>query len=529
MRPVASRTTWIVVLLQQFVYFVILHGRSGRGIAALGLAVSALLAIARTHFRFEWAPWAIVASFLLPLGSLARVPQIAIVSLDGRLWLIAAWLFAASMVLPAQVERRGWQAKLPVVLAVMWSSLFWLAVVSDIGVGRYMLSTDRVEYKDCQFDPLAVAFTIWETHPVSEHLFLGWRTYQSFAEHHPYANHVHPYLFAMYAWTRLTRATAGVPLYVATNTVPLLYMGVLIAAVFTLLYRARLLDDAPTPMRLAALFAASGILVTTWRFWNDLLRYSSDNPYPLLAGVLTFLVAGLIRPRNPWLVGVGTIALVALSPIHTPMVIVALACLFWFPPRANGLPPGHTMWLARTMGLALLLGSAVYLLPWLLIRWNGYTPLGTSFLSRSGLDGDTRYFSNMVQAVLSPCRSCCWSRPASDLLFPAFVPIAGFSALRGRRIWRSTIDLTRVLLFLLAPYLFSLVLFPQSISVHPYMYDHMLIIPITVVGIIVMFEWLGDTAANSGLAAFALILIGGGVVMSNLIGIAQALMRMPPR
>jgi hypothetical protein len=99
--------------------------------------------------------------------------------------------------------------------------------------------------------------------------------------------------------------------------------------------------------------------------------------------------------------------------------------------------------------------------------------------------------------------------------------------LRGTRMRHSTIRLARVSLFLLAPYLFSLVLFPQSISIHPYMYDHMVIIPVTIVGLVLMFEWLHDRAADQGLTAFALMLIGGGVIMSNLIGIAQALARMP--
>ena len=85
--------------------------------------------------------------------------------------------------------------------AVTWSSLFWLAIAFNVGVGQYMVPTDRTVPKACQSDPIAIVFTIWETYPRSEHLFLVWRTYEDLADHHPYANHVHPYLFAMYAWT----------------------------------------------------------------------------------------------------------------------------------------------------------------------------------------------------------------------------------------------------------------------------------------------------------------------------------------
>lgn len=531
MRRVASRTTWTVVVLQHFVYLFVLQSRSGRALAAVGLIAAAALLFARsTRFRCDWAPWAILSTFLLPAASLVRVPLIAFVSLDGRLWLIAAWLFAAAMLLPAPDERRAWAAKLPLVFTVIWSSLFWLAVVSDLGVGWFMMSTNRTELKNCQIDPLAIAFNIWETHPPSEHLFLGWRTYESLQEHRPYANHVHPYLFAMYAWTRLIRAAAHVPLFVATNTVPVFYLVVLVAAVFTLLYRSGLLREALTPMRLAALFMGCGFLVTSSRFWNDMFRYSSDNPYPLLAGVLIFLAAGLVEPRRPWMVLLGTTVLVALSPIHTPMIIAALACLFWFPRRTDAAVGTGNALLARAMALALVTGAIVYAIPWLLSRWRGYVPVGSPFLFRAGLDGDTRYFTNMIQAVFSPCPAgCCWARPATDLLFPAFVPLVIFMALRGKRMWRSTIGLTRLLLFLLAPYLFSLVLFPQSLSVHPYMYDHMLIVPIIVVGIVVMFEWVEDRASDPGAVALGLMLAGGAAIMSNLIGIAQALSQMPVR
>jgi hypothetical protein len=224
----------------------------------------------------------------------------------------------------------------------------------------------------------------------------------------------------------------------------------------------------------------------------------------------------------------GTLAFVALSPIHTPMILAALLCLYTWRPQSNDRNVMHRGALARLIVLVLLTGTIVYLLPWLLIKWKGYMPQGTAFLSRSGLDGDTRYFSNMLQAIFSPCPAgCCWSRPCAELLFPAFVPLVAFLMLRGTRMRHTTISLARVSLFLLAPYLFSLVLFPQSISIHPYMYDHMVIIPVTIVGLVLMFEWLHDRAADQGLTAFALMLIGGGVIMSNLIGIAQALARMP--
>lgn len=157
----------------------------------------------------------------------------------------------------------------------------------------------------------------------------------------------------------------------------------------------------------------------------------------------------------------------------------------------------------------------------------GFTPEGSSFLFRSSLDGDTRYFANMLQAVVAPCSTArCGGGTWQDLLFTAFVPLIAFAILpRGRM--ASGVSLGRLLLFLLAPYLSSLLLFPQSISIHPYLYDHSVIIPFAVVAIVLMFEWLGDGGPDAGPKVLGPILLAGEVIMSNLIAIAQSLAHMP--
>src|SRR6476646_6057511 len=211
------------------------------------------------------------------------------------------------------INRRG----LPQLLVISFISLFWLIVVS-IGVGRFVLEAKRPMEGNCQSDPLAAAFTIWESHPASEHLFLGWRTMESFEKREPYANHVHSYLFAMYAIVRVVRFAAGVQTYVATNSIPFVYMFVLLAGVTTLLARGGLLSDRNTPQKLLLLFLAYGMIVTTWRFWNDQYRFSSDSVYPLLVGAFIFVYAFLLEPVRPLPAIISACIFVSLSPIHAP-------------------------------------------------------------------------------------------------------------------------------------------------------------------------------------------------------------------
>ena len=538
-----SRLFWFAALGVNAAWALMLPSRSGKLVAVAGV-LSAVALIASARFRRHEAstprsdadrpapppaPLPLLATFLAPALSFVWTPTIAFWILDGRAWLVIAWLTVVSAAALATASsgtiRRASPATL---LFVFWTSIFWLSAVWDLGVGRFVMTQNRLEYRSCQSDPLQTIFTVWGQAPASEHLYLGWRTFEDFQIHRAYANHVHPYLFGMYAWVRGVSGLTGAAPYVATNTVPFFYMFVLLACVTVLLARGGLLREAPRAVDLIVLFGAYGLVVTGWRWWNDLYRFSSDNPYPLLAGVLVLVYALLLHPARMGLATIAAAVFVALSPIHTPMLVVALAFMFG--------RPGASLRdvLARNRPLILLAsvitvaGIVIYLLPWYLIRSHGYSVIGSTLLFRSGLDGDTRYFTNMVQAVIAPCPTCCWGRPLSALLFPAFVPLLVFGAMAWRTPASGRIALGRMLLFLAAPYLFSLLLFPQSISIHPYMYDHLLLVPVILAGAVSMLQVAAHVRLN-GTRLFALTLLLAAVLLSNLIALAQGLAGMPPR
>ena len=83
----------------------------------------------------------------------------------------------------------------------------------------------------------------------------------------------------------------------------------------------------------------------------------------------------------------------------------------------------------------------------------------------------------------------------------------------------------RTLMFLLTPYFLSVIFLPQSVSIHPYLYDHLLLVPIVVAGASMMFiQEVLDRLHGPLLLAF--ILFMAGVIMSNLIALAQVLAHM---
>jgi len=412
--------------------------------------------------------------------------------------------------------------QLPIVLFAAWASIFWMFVIWDLGVGAQVLTADRTT-GPCQIDPLTQIFSVWSTAPASEHLFLGWRTAASFASRTPYANHVHPYLLTMYAWVAGVRAVSGAPWFIAANTTAFFYMGVILASLFVLLARMRLLHRCGGLRGLLVIFTAVGFVATTWRFWADFLQFNTDNPYPLLAAIFVLVWAFLQNPAAPALAVAAAVTFVALSPIHLPMLVLAVVCLFGTPAasvreivRRNRLVISIAVW-------ATIVGVGVMAAPRLLIAWKGYGSTGSDFMFRSGLDGDTTYFSSIFQAAWSACPlNCCGSpRPASRVLLPASLPLAVFASTVVLSDHASRFRPAGMLMFLLTPYFMSLIFFPQSVSIHPYLYDHLLLVPVVVTGASMMFAAeVRDRLRGPVLLAFVLFM--AGVIMSNLIAIAQA-------
>ena len=514
-----ARAAWIGILLLNLAWLLILPSTSDKVFALAGLVfATCALTIPRIVFQHDEShahaggtrlrDAVLILPFLLPAVALVSAPTIVFWKLDGGSWLILAWLWTGSLL---SVRGHG------TFIFIVATAAFFTSLVAGLGIQRIALETDRTVPMLCRSDVLTTAFSIWEANPAREHLFLGWRSEESFRARSPYANHVHPYLLTMYAWVAGVRLFGGVPTYVATNSIPFFYMFVLLAGFTTLLARAGLLRARHSPTGLVTMFVAYGLIVTSWRFWNDLYRFGSDNPYPLLMGVLLFVYAFLREPLRPGAAAVSAAIFIALSPIHLPMLLLGMFVLF-----------GYSRPVVVTAIAATAAGVVSYLTPWLLIAGNDYQAVGSTFLLRSGLDGDTRYFSNIAQAAIAPCirGGCCWARPVWTVLWPSFVPLVVLALAVLRREHRPHLRWGHLLLFLTTPYFVSLVLFPQSVSIHPYLYDHMLLAPVIVSGsAMLLTPELEQRLRGAGLLVF--LLGAGAMLMANLNAIAQSVATMP--
>ena len=132
----------------------------------------------------------------------------------------------------------------------------------------------------------------------------------------------------MYGWVRAAQRLGHLRLWQASNTTILLPIFVLIAGFVTLLARNGSLAHRSRASHLLPLFMAMGMLLTTWRLWIDLIRFDSDNPYPLLAAVLVLLYALLVPPLQTAAAAVVAALFAALSPTITPLMVLPVLCLF---------------------------------------------------------------------------------------------------------------------------------------------------------------------------------------------------------
>jgi len=534
----------IAVLAGTALWAAVLPNKSGQIVAAVGaliafVAIVAVWASQRIRLAVLAAPpeflthrlraLAVAAPFVLPAFFLRTVPVIAFWRFDGRSALLVAWLISIVLAMAFEHDRPERESRLStrflLGLFLLFSAGLWLAIVMDTGIAARTMDFERRNQRPCQMDPFTTMATVWQSNPLSEHLFLAWRDPADFQQRSVYANHVHPFLLSMYVWMRAAQRLGHLTLWQASNTTILLPVLVLIGAFATLLARTGSLWQRLRVVHLFALFLAMGVLLTTWRLWIDLIRFNSDNSYPLLAGILVLLYALLLPPVQTRSAATAAAVFAALSPTNTPMVILPVLCLFGR--RGQDLRDvlrqnRSVIWICLA---ALSAGAASYIEPRLLIRWAGYHPKESSLIFRSGLDGDTRYFSGLFQAVVSPCPiGCCYARPLSDLLVPSLIPLAVLAPLLWRWSPSQGASVVRATVFLITPYLMSVMLFPQSVSIHPYQYDHWLFIPVVVSGLMAMLSpAVEDRLRGVGLLGFLLFV--GAILMSNLLGIAQGLAR----
>jgi hypothetical protein len=495
-------------------------------LAALGLDMArghpSAVAIWNAFNRVLRGPWLVLLAGPVALEWLS--PTVAFARLDGRYAILALWLGLICVALaeagstnPIGGRAGRPQRPIPWLTAafVCVAGLLWLVAVCDAGMITAALKQDRND-RFTQF------FGVWTRTPASRHWFLAFFNQAYLDGRSVYTNHLPPYLFSTYAAARALSVIEGVPLWGGVQLLPVVKMLVGIAgfAALTACWRGRVERVLPF---YASLFVGVGLVVSEPHYWTSLSLYNVDNVFPLVV-FLSLPVFATASPSFRIARKGGTLSLAIYSAyawIYTPLMLAALWCAF---SRRAATVSG---WMRRNRPLAVTSATSVavfaiaYSWPRALVWWRGDTGTSSEFLFRSGLDGDTRYFHDIVQAVFVPI--CCNERPGWTMIFPGLTLLLVAAAAS----WQDPKDrrtLGRLFLFVSAPYWFSLALAPQAVSIHPYMYDLFLFVPATIVGAAGMLLPSVQRRLR-GFGALGFLLLAGMLLSAHFTSLAQVARR----
>lgn len=377
----------------------------------------------------------------------------------------------------------------------------WLGVLLKLGLWRTTLTPEGGH--------LSYTFDGWEQYPVSRHLLLAASAPDDYARGRVYVSITYPFIFFNFLLLAPLHFLLGLPYNVAHNFLPYFYVLCLTLLV-VLPARRQLLAIAEKRSFLLWLlvFLSIGITITDPLPWTSSFNTARDNPHILAAGSFCYLSIWVFYdriPKTPLLV-VG-IFLALFASMYVPAWI--LAGLFF--QRTLKL---ERRWILQVVAVCALTVLNIGL-PGLVSRLAGIAPAGSSFLSRSGLDGLTTHMTSIFQAVYAPADPRHWPT-GFYVLLTALLAVCFHYVFRHKKKYRPL----RQALFLLIPYATVAICLPQLTSIHPYITDLFLFVPAT----FLMSFWFLQKAfweRLTGKTYVGWLLVAGLILMTNLLTVSQ--------
>ncbi|XQM34988.1 Glycosyltransferase RgtA/B/C/D-like domain-containing protein [Cupriavidus sp. H19C3] len=348
-------------------------------------------------------------------------------------------------------------------------------------------------------------FPIWHTHALREHGFLVFYSLESFDTKTAYANHATLYLWFM---DLLNHVAQHVPALSMRLTAGWLAMTAMVLTVGFVAHR-RLENWHRGKMLL--LLLGFVYLATLPTYWIALGKFNVDNGFifvmPALVMLSHFASERDWGGRAFWFWAIVT---ALIMPMAGALFAVGL-CMQMAGRRR--MPRFRTLLVPPLLAA---LSVAIYMQPVLVLKWLGFASENSSWAFRAGLDGDTRFFSNAVNSVLFPQ----FRRPFYLILIPLGIVVMQWLSVRQYRIAQPVPEETTQWPFvvnLFTFYALTLLFWPQAVSIHPYLYDAVLIGPLVAWSIVnIASNPVSERAFT--VWCFALSLL----IMFNLTTIAQA-------
>lgn len=392
---------------------------------------------------------------------------------------------------------RPW-AKL--LFVVIFTGAIWMVLLLKLGVSA---ATKRPAD-----GVLPNTFNGWMAYPVARSHFLAQYDGTEFSKRKAYTTYTLPFLLSTYLLVEPFHVIFKLPYNTAQNFIPYFYV-ICLSLLLVFVTRDHLfgLLEKKSVFHWLLAFLSIGIVVTDPLPWVTMLVYTRDCFHVLSIAAFCYLSTWVFNDRVPKipLLAVG-VFLALWSPIYIPAWI--LVGIFF-----NRTLLIQRRWILEVIGVCVL-GFVSMELPSLMSRHAGFVPVASGFPFRSGLDGSTRYFTSIYQAVTAPIEPRHWS-----VLF--YVVLTVVLAIILDYLRRESHHLQQTV-FMIIPYATIAVIFPQFTSIHPYFTDLLLVIPAT---FLVAYWFLQKEFWErlTGRSYVAWILATSLILMTNLLTVSQNL------
>lgn len=311
-------------------------------------------------------------------------------------------------------------------------------------------------------------FPVWHQYPLSKHGFLTFLNAEAFSKGEAYANESTLYLWLMWVLYRVQLIFPSITMRLT---------GAVIAMSASLLAIGCAVPTSTWSKldlrRAILLLVAFCYFLTQPTFWISLGKFNVDNVFVLIFPVLVLASAAIAR-RGPhgacfWS---GAVFMCVLMPMAAALfgAFMGLQAVLSrrFAPR-----------LLRAAVIVTLVAVVIYLQPVIVAKLLHFKSENSTWVFRSGLDGDMRYYGNFFNSVLVPY----FNRPAYFLLIPVVLLVF---QLWYRHQFEHRPDPVEtggypdaMMPYLFSSYVMTLLFWPQAVAVHPYLYDALLVGPIS--------------------------------------------------
>lgn len=398
---------------------------------------------------------------------------------------------------------------------VIGIALFWGLVATLLGPAKGL--------RNDQPGQLSTIFGIWETAPASEHFYLPFFKPRDFEAKVPYTHFPPTFTFLIYGYLRGVEWLLGIPLVLAQNLVFIPYVILFLIVVASMVRTQGIADRIRDPRGALVMFLSMGVVLTNGSLWTGFsLRNVNFNALTaivfLILGALTF--AGRLYTRGAFLV---LLFLAFFAPLYTLCGLLVLGLFYErdTPSSRKGGPVlGAREKAVLKAGASLLITALINAYyPRIVVELTGaFTRAGGgSVFFRSGLDGDAKYFTDLLGAMIDPYIG---TRKAHAL----HMPLAAMGFLATVQLLCRDSALTKKCVGLwvicLSPYLFKLCFFPQAVATHPYNFDVFL----TLSSAFAIAFWSWQPRVLDKLTGSVLVLYFFGctaIIMTSLIDIAR--------